>query len=182
MNDRPGFSFDVPRTLRLLDRADQVPDDKRYSDWQNESQREARSAVREYVSGVTPLVEVHVGEYGIAIMESYWQVCLRDGWEPVYAGLWMDMREKHWGLTRAKYLALPRVERARLEANEQLERWIAAQFAEHWLETYYPEVDNRYRWGDGIPPEDSWYAKCADDIAPAQVRLAAELHEAAKSL
>jgi hypothetical protein len=136
----------------------------------------AKRALARYLAGEQPLAEVWRSGYGCAIMDgdpdavpwaeavaatavapygrpdpasARFCVVLRDGWAPAAAGWWMDFPEPSWGISDSVYDALPRRSRARLEAQEQVSRYVEQQFSGNWLSLYHPAT-----------------AASLDDIAP----------------
>lgn len=145
-----------------------VEADERFSAIVLESRREAAQAVGAYLRSEPVLAEFRKEEFGCAILASGRIVYTRDGWEPVGAGLWMDWEEKEWGLSQGQYRALPREKRAALEAQEQVEKWVAKEFYGLWLEMYMPTLADERWWG-------SWYNLSFEDRAKQAEKLAWEM-------
>jgi len=71
----------------------------------------------------------------------------RTDWpEPVPSGLWMDWPEESWNINNKEWKLMPVKERARLEAKEQLEKWIPKEYYSNWLETYAPKEYDKLYW------------------------------------
>lgn len=126
-----------------------VQADDRYNPRILEMRREQAEAIDAYLAGESVLAEYHEGKFGCAIMNDRRMLFLKDSWEPVGAGLWMDWREEHWDITKTQYECLPREERAMLEAREQVQQWISLEFHQEWLDTYAPAISDSNWWDGG---------------------------------
>ena len=121
------------------------------SDFYLESRKLVAEAIEKYSRGeIKPIAKYKEGRYKIEILGDYkgrhdLLYFREDISEPVPSGLWMDWREKHWGLTEEEYRRLSLEERAKLEAKEQM-NWIGKEFEELWVEYYIPRDYPHYRY------------------------------------
>ncbi len=126
---------------------------------------------REYKNAITDVIRYLTGkvriigrasnnEYTVKIIDSIDKSMGRHGRvlvmlnsrpdEPVPTGYWMDSPEKEWGYSDIEYFMLPKTERATLEAQEQLDKWVDKQFYSNWLDFYAPETHDRMFWSGEI--------------------------------
>jgi hypothetical protein len=113
--------------------------------WLMTHHRESIGTVKSFLTGNKPLATASKGPYTVAIMSDGRMLYLKKGWEPAPAGLWMDFPEEHWGIGEDDYRALPRKQRAALEAQEQL-RYIEEQFYDHWVRFYLHDEFDKMWW------------------------------------
>ena len=126
--------------------------------------REHKTAITDVIKYLTAKVrvigQVSNDEYTVKITESIDKSMGRSGRvlvilnsrpdEPVPVGYWMDSPEEEWGYSKTEYFMLPETERATLEAQEQLDKWVDKQFYSNWLDFYAPEIHDRMLWSGEI--------------------------------
>lgn len=126
--------------------------DKRFSPFLQEKWSSQYRDVQNYLTGrAKVLATVTNGEYTVKITDDFRVLYFHNDRmrEPVPMGLWMDWPEKHWKITEEEYRELPIKTRAKLEANEQLTKWIRKEYYTGWLSTYKPKIYEKM-WWDGL--------------------------------
>ncbi len=90
-------------------------------------------------------------EYTVVITKDRRMLYIRNDLpdKPAAAGLWMDWPEEHWGISEEEYYKLPMKERAKLEAQEQLNRWVRLEYEELFVETWCADLADRFWWDEG---------------------------------
>jgi len=127
--------------------------DKRFSPFIQEKYDRDRRTVKHYLSNKSDVfVSVTDGEYTVKITRGSKVLFFKNDRmnEPVPAGDWLDLPEKHWNLTDAQYKALSVTERTKLEAKEQLTKWIRKEYYTLWLDAYKPKMYERMWLDEGL--------------------------------
>ena len=86
----------------MLDRAATVPEDERSDPRTREMARAGRASLRSYLTGVPCLVDVAESSRRVIVMPDRQVILAQEGWQPVYAHLWMD-RTAGTGLRESAY-------------------------------------------------------------------------------
>lgn len=134
-----------------------VERDSRYSPSVRINYRNSIRDTINYLTGKSKVIgQASNDKYTVRIIESIDKDMKRQGRnlvtlnsrpdEPVPTGFWMDLPEKHWGISDSKYYNLSRKERANMEAQEQLDMWVPKQFYSNWLDFYAPKIYDKKFW------------------------------------
>jgi hypothetical protein len=106
----------------------------------NELRQSQIVAVDSYLAGRPIAGEYSDGKWRAVITGGGRKLMFKEGDPtPVPSGTWMDWPEASWGISEAKYKALPRSTRAGMEAKEQVERWIPKEYQQLRQEFYSPK-------------------------------------------
>jgi len=125
--------------------------DKRYSPIVQEFYDDCRRAIENLLETGRKLAEASDDRYTVVITPEGRMLYISKELPemPACAGTWMDFPEEEWGISEEEYRKLPIEERATLEANEQLKKWVEAEFKQFWSETWCRDMWDFFWWDEG---------------------------------
>jgi len=126
--------------------------DKRYSPTVLDDRKDSRRDIELLLWQPCNITVAWSGGFGVYVPPvQYGRIFIfKKGWlEPVPLGIWMGWPEEEWNISENEWSKMSMKDKAKLEAKEQVTKYVADEYYNSWLSTYAPDVADYIWWDEG---------------------------------